>query len=59
MWQADEEFDGSANFLFAKTIEYFSPLETIIGFGYYLAHKLVRSPFAPHFLRGHDPFWDV
>ena len=59
MWQADEEFGGSANFLFDSTIEYFSPMETIIGFGYYLGHKLVRSAFAPNSGRRHDPFWDA
>lgn len=59
MWMADEEFGGSANFLFDSTIEHFSPVETIIGFGYYLAHKLVRSPFAPNSCRRFDPFWDT
>jgi len=59
MWQADEEFGGSANFLFDSTIEYFSPTETIIGFGYYLSHKLVCSPFAPNSCRQFDPFWDA
>jgi hypothetical protein len=59
MWQADEEFGGSANFLFDSTIECFSPIETIIGFGYYLGHKLVRSPFAPNSGRRQDPFWDA
>lgn len=56
MWQADEELSGSANFLFDSTIEYFSPMETIIGFGYYLGHKLVGSPFAPNSGKRNDPF---
>ena len=59
MWQADEELGGSGNFLFDSTIEYFSPIETIIYFGYFLSHKLVRSPFAPHPRRQLDPFYDA
>ncbi len=58
MWEGDEEFGGSSNFLFDSTIGYFSPVETIIGFGYYLGHKLVRSPLAPDSNRRPDPFWD-
>ncbi|MDF2569884.1 MAG: hypothetical protein K0R55_1488 [Sporomusa sp.] len=58
LWEGDEEFGGSANFLFDSTVEYFSPVETIIGFGYYLGHKLVRSPFAPTSSKRQDPFWD-
>jgi hypothetical protein len=58
MWQADEEFGGSANILFDKTIEYFSPIETIISFGYYLGHKLVNSPFIPSTRWRKDPIWD-
>jgi hypothetical protein len=59
IWQADDEFGGSANFLFDSTIEYFSPIETIIGFGYYLGHKLVNSPFALNSCRRHDLVWDT
>ncbi|MGI6066861.1 MAG: DUF3786 domain-containing protein [Bacillota bacterium] len=59
IWQADEEFAGSANFLFDSTIGYFAPVETIIGFGYYLGHKLICSPFAPESDRRNDPFWDA
>lgn len=59
MWRADEEFGGSANFLYDSTIEYFSPIETIISFGYYLSHKLVHSPFAPNSCRVVDPMWDT
>lgn len=59
MWQADEEFGGAANFLFDSTIEHFSPIETIIYFGYYLSHKLVHSPFAPNSCGQLDPFWDA
>jgi len=58
MWQADEEIGGSANILFDKTIEYFSPIETIISFGYYLSYKLVNSPFVPSTRRRKEPVWD-
>lgn len=59
IWQADEEFGGSANFLFDSTIEYFAPIETIIYFGYYLSHKLVHSPLGPNFNKLFDPLWDT
>lgn len=58
MWEADEEFGGNANFLFDSTVEYFSPVETIICFGYYLGHKLVRSSAVPNIVRREDPLWD-
>ena len=60
LWAGDEEVAGSANFLFDSTVEHFSPVETIIGFGYFLAHKLIRC--AGHeqkkSQKGSDPFWD-
>lgn len=58
LWGADEELPGSANFLFDRTIHHFAPLETLIGFGYYLAQKLVRHPGAPCPTRRLDPFWE-
>lgn len=58
IWQADEEFGGSANFLFDSTIEYFSPIETIICFGYYLGHKLVHS-LVPNSNKLNNPLWDT
>ncbi len=58
MWKADEEFGGAASILYDKTIEYFSPMETIIAFGYYLGHNLVKSSLTPDRQRK-DPVWDV
>lgn len=40
LWSGDEEVPDSANFLFDSTVEYFSPTETIIEYGYFLTHKL-------------------
>jgi len=58
LWQGDEEMPGTANFYFDRTIHHFAPLETLIGFGYYLAHQLVRAPEVPEPARRVDPFWE-
>ncbi len=52
-------YQFAANFLFDSTIEYFSPTETIIYFGYYLSHKLVHSPLVPNSSKLFDPLWDT
>lgn len=58
LWEADEEFGGNANFLFDTTVEYFSPVETIICFGYYLGYKLSQASGLPIAGRKEDPLWD-
>ena len=59
LWGADEELPGSATFLFDRTIHHFAPLETLIGFGYYLAHVLVRAPEVKVPTRRVDPLLGI
>ncbi|MDR1702999.1 MAG: DUF3786 domain-containing protein [Sporomusaceae bacterium] len=41
LWAGDEEINGASSILFDSTVEYFSPTETIIGYGYYVSRKLL------------------
>jgi len=55
LWGADEELPGSSSLLFDRRVHHFAPLETLIGFGYYLAHRLLRQAALPV---GDASFWE-